>query len=152
MNVEKDSKRNTTHKTLTKAACIIGRTVKELLSQLTEAEMTQVEDDPYAVIEVLVSNLPAATLRALKEEIATERRQPIPAAIRRTVLMRDGQQCVKCKTKRSLHLHHYKPVAEGGENAVGNLVTLCANCHMAVHQGLIKVRKPKAVAMKASKE
>lgn len=145
-------KRNSTRQTLDKAARIIGRTMSELLALLTETEMTQVEDDPYAIIELAVGKLPAATLRALKEEVAAERRQPIPAAIRRTVLERDGQQCVKCKTKQSLHLHHYKPVAEGGENTVGNLITLCANCHMAVHQRLIKVKKPRSVAVKSSKK
>ena len=144
-------KRNPTDAKLRKAARIIGATFTQLLSTLDESEIAAVEDDPYDVLELALSKLPAATLRVLKAEIASERRQPIPAAMRRVVLARDKQQRVICKHKSSLHLHHYHPVAEGGVNVIGNLVTLCANCHTAVHQGLVKVKKPKSVPLQPPK-
>lgn len=126
-------------------------TFTQLLSTLDESEIEAVEDDPYDVLELALSKLPAATLRALKADVAEERRQPIPAATRRAVLARDGQQCVICCHTSSLRLHHVKPVAEGGPNAVGNLVIPCANCHTAVHQGLVKVRKPRSVPLEPSR-
>lgn len=138
---------NSPRRKLRKATRVIGDTFTQLLSTLDESEIEAVEDDPYDVLELVVSKSPAATLRALKTEIAEERRQPIPAAMRRAVLARDGQRCVICGHRGSLHLHHVKPVAEGGPNATGNLVTLCPNCHMAVHQGLVEVRKPKSVPL-----
>lgn len=134
-----------------KTARVIGTTFTQLLSALDESEIEAVEDDPYDVLELVLSKLPAATLHALKTEIADEkRRQPIPAAVKRAVRARDGHRCVICSHKESLHLHHVEPVAEGGPNATGNLVTLCANCHMAVHQGLVKVTKPKSVPLESA--
>lgn len=144
-------KRTTTATRLRKATRVIGTTFTQLLSTLDESEIEAVEDDPYDVLELVLSKLPAATLRALKTEIADEkRRQPIPAEVKRAVRARDGYRCVICDHKDSLHLHHVKPVAEGGPNATGNLVTLCANCHMAVHQGLVKVKQPKSVPLESA--
>lgn len=59
------------------------------------------------------------------------------AAIRRTVLARDGSRCVECGAATGdLHLHHLVPRAFGGTDAADNLVTLCAGCHAARHPNL----------------
>lgn len=51
-------------------------------------------------------------------------------AIRR----RDGLRCKSCgKTDRPLHVHHKRPVADGGSYWPVNLVTLCAGCHERAH-------------------
>lgn len=104
---------------------------------------------PLDIIERTIRELPVAELQAAwketREERGQERRQPIPAAVKKAVLTRDNQRCVVCGTKTSLHLHHYKHVAHGGANTTGNLVMLCANHHMAVHADVIKIKKPKRV-------
>ena len=51
------------------------------------------------------------------------------------VLKRDNFKCVICGQHSSLHIHHIMPFALGGKNTLENLVTLCANCHKAVHTG-----------------
>jgi 5-methylcytosine-specific restriction endonuclease McrA len=35
--------------------------------------------------------------------------------------------------KRRLHAHHILFRAEGGEDALWNLITLCGSCHKALH-------------------
>jgi 5-methylcytosine-specific restriction endonuclease McrA len=62
------------------------------------------------------------------------RRVPIPAAIRRHVYARDGYSCVYCGRRGRrvlLTIDHVFPVALGGTNDVGNLVTACRACNLA---------------------
>ena len=59
--------------------------------------------------------------------------------IREMVLIRDGRRCINCgisPQRESLHVHHIKPLSEGGTNQWCNLVTLCKKCHQAAHPGL----------------
>lgn len=61
------------------------------------------------------------------------RRVPIPSAVRRHVYARDGYRCVYCgRSGRSLRLtiDHVHPVAYGGTNDIGNLVTACRACNL----------------------
>lgn len=51
-------------------------------------------------------------------------------AIRRRVLRRDRGKCRKCGAPAT-EVHHVKPVAEGGSDAMRNLVALCHACHLA---------------------
>lgn len=47
-----------------------------------------------------------------------------------SVRARDGNRCVSCGREGVLlHVHHLKPLAEGGSNDPSNLVLLCAACH-----------------------
>ncbi|MCB0392644.1 MAG: HNH endonuclease, partial [Bdellovibrionales bacterium] len=39
----------------------------------------------------------------------------------------------RCNTKRWLHLHHKKPVSQGGEHSVDNLISLCPAHHELAH-------------------
>lgn len=58
----------------------------------------------------------------------------------RVVRARDGYRCVECGAekcgRRSLHLHHVKPWAGNPESRFDpdNILTLCADCHRAVHR------------------
>ncbi len=63
-------------------------------------------------------------------------RAVIPPALRRRVLERDGHRCrvAGCGSGRFLSVHHRKPRSAGGTNTPGNLVTLCASCHRAIHE------------------
>lgn len=50
--------------------------------------------------------------------------------IRKAVILRDGCKCKECgKSNCRLEVHHIKPRRLGGSNTLGNLITLCENCH-----------------------
>ena len=47
-----------------------------------------------------------------------------------------GGKCQVCNEKfksRHLDIHHIKPIAEGGSDAVSNIIALCPTCHRKVH-------------------
>lgn len=48
---------------------------------------------------------------------------------------RDGNKCAKCGSTESLQVHHKVHRSEGGTDSPDNLVTLCAACHIAAHEG-----------------
>lgn len=70
-------------------------------------------------------------------------------ARRETVVARDGYRCTNCgwpegfrARRRELHVHHVKSLADGGDNGLDNLITLCHMCHRAVdsrHHGVKKL-------------
>lgn len=50
--------------------------------------------------------------------------------IRKAVILRDGCKCMECgKSNCKLEVHHIKPKRLCGSNTLGNLITLCENCH-----------------------
>lgn len=59
--------------------------------------------------------------------------------IRNRVYQRDGYECQNCGIKggrngnAELHAHHIVPKASGGSHSEQNLVTLCKDCHNAIH-------------------
>lgn len=61
-------------------------------------------------------------------------RRNIPKGARFDVMSRDGFRCRYCgRTQASgatLHVDHVKPVAAGGGNEIGNLVTACSDCNL----------------------
>ena len=63
--------------------------------------------------------------------------QPIPPAIRRAVLRRDGGRCrvPGCRHATFVDVHHLELRANGGSNDVENLITLCSAHHRASHNG-----------------
>lgn len=58
---------------------------------------------------------------------------------RRKVIKRDGGICNECGYEAepadgvSLHVHHVKPISEGGGHSLENLITLCEDCHIETH-------------------
>jgi 5-methylcytosine-specific restriction endonuclease McrA len=48
---------------------------------------------------------------------------------------RDGYHCRFCKTTHNLTPHHIIFRSQGGSDELDNLLTLCINCHTAVHDG-----------------
>lgn len=67
----------------------------------------------------------------------------IPDDVRGTVLDRDSYMCQHCgwdhakwspSNPRHLELHHVVHHAEGGQNSVDNLITLCTRCHQKLHR------------------
>lgn len=53
--------------------------------------------------------------------------------IRDQVIERDGRQCKNCGAERNLVVHHVVPISTRGTNELGNLLTLCRQCHRAAH-------------------
>jgi 5-methylcytosine-specific restriction endonuclease McrA len=49
------------------------------------------------------------------------------------VLERDGWRCQKCGSLENLQVHHQIKRSQQGDDALANLVTLCAYCHLAEH-------------------
>lgn len=53
--------------------------------------------------------------------------------IRRQCLVRDKRICQRCGHHHpygyGLTVHHIRPRAEGGDDSMGNLVTVCRRCH-----------------------
>lgn len=54
---------------------------------------------------------------------------------RQKVLWRDKYHCQKCGDIEHLHAHHIIFRSRGGTNSVSNGVTLCEDCHDALHRG-----------------
>lgn len=65
-------------------------------------------------------------------------RSPIPANIRRRVLVEAGHRCA-IPTCRSIvvDVHHIVPWAQCHEHRYENLIALCPNCHRMAHDGTI---------------
>ncbi len=63
-------------------------------------------------------------------------RQSIPPARRRAVLIRDGHRCRAkgCTSTSFLEVHHWRARSRGGDNSLGNLITLCSSCHRYLHE------------------
>jgi 5-methylcytosine-specific restriction endonuclease McrA len=55
----------------------------------------------------------------------------------RRVLDRDGWRCQKCGSLEHLQIHHKLERSAQGNDAVANLITLCAHCHLGQHGQLV---------------
>ena len=64
------------------------------------------------------------------------------AALRRTVLDRDGWKCRRCYYRQNLDCHHIIFRSEMGEDATWNLVTLCNECHAEIHDCKLYITAP----------
>jgi len=53
--------------------------------------------------------------------------------LRNQVLRRDGWRCQFCGTMCDLEVHHKEFRSHSGADSEENLITLCAQCHAAVH-------------------
>ena len=63
--------------------------------------------------------------------------------VKEYVRCRDGYKCRKCGSKIHLEVHHIIQRKDGGTNHRDNLVTLCHDCHAALHRGEFTLQKPK---------
>ena len=53
--------------------------------------------------------------------------------LRNQVLRRDGWRCQACGTMSNLEVHHKEFRSHSGTDSDENLITLCNNCHSALH-------------------
>jgi len=65
----------------------------------------------------------------------------IPAAVKRAVSQRDGNQCTfvdaqgrRCKERQTLQFHHREPYARGGDHSPENIQMMCPLCRYR-HKG-----------------
>ena len=65
----------------------------------------------------------------------------MPAKVFHQVQLRDQGRCCytnekgqRCSSKRFLEVHHLKPVSQGGNNDLINLMLLCSGHHKALHR------------------
>ena len=76
----------------------------------------------------------------------------IPDPVRIEVLERDKYSCRSCnwspdarskadRYRNFIELHHIEHHVQGGENSVGNLISLCNVCHDDVHRGGITAKQ-----------
>lgn len=76
---------------------------------------------------------PAATRSQSKpKQDENKRSRHIPAAVRVSVLHRDGYKCIFCgRSARQVQLEvdHIVPFSKGGSNDPSNLQTLCIDCN-----------------------
>jgi 5-methylcytosine-specific restriction endonuclease McrA len=55
--------------------------------------------------------------------------------LRNHVLRRDGWRCQLCGAMSNLEVHHQELRSQSGDDSEQNLITLCAECHAALHRG-----------------
>jgi len=70
-----------------------------------------------------------------------KRSRYIPAAVRVSVLNRDGYKCVFCgRSARQIQLEvdHILPFSKGGSNDMSNLQTLCSECNKGKAARILK--------------
>jgi len=79
--------------------------------------------------------------KSLQSRKIIKSRQPLSAQQEHAVQARDQGRCTyrdingnRCTNERWLHIHHIKPVSQGGSNDPANLTTLCWVHHDLVHQ------------------
>jgi hypothetical protein len=129
-------------------------TLDEIHLRALRAFVTQLRRHKYATAEKSTGLAkPAVTVEPPPAEMDTEtpdigpRRAPdrtnthharqrgrhIPAAVKRAVFARDGQQCTyvdragrRCTETHWLEFHHLRPFARGGEHTPANLALRCA--------------------------
>jgi 5-methylcytosine-specific restriction endonuclease McrA len=49
------------------------------------------------------------------------------------ILQRDGWECQACGSLAGLEIHHIQRRSQSGDDSEGNLITLCSDCHRAMH-------------------
>lgn len=70
----------------------------------------------------------------------------VPTHLRKKVLHRDGHACVKCGATSNLEINHIHGRAEGGDDSLTNLETLCAPCHEPITAAQIARGKQRRAA------
>jgi hypothetical protein len=81
------------------------------------------------------TNSSQAASKDKSQDSKTRKRKPIPARLEHLVNLRDQGKCQKefCHDSRWTDIHHVKPVSQGGENILENLITLCRSHHQMEH-------------------
>ena len=107
------------------SSCTISSALKESTSLGAELSTNA---------EILKTNSSCAISSALKK------RKPLKADLKHKLILRDKGKCQFllpdggiCQQSRWVENHHVIPLAQGGEDALDNITTLCATHHKSVH-------------------
>lgn len=82
-------------------------------------------------------------MRDEEEEVHSRALQarPLWKRNRARTLKLDNHMCRLCTFRLCLHVHHIRRRADGGTDALENLITLCPNHHALAHAGLLSVEQ-----------
>ena len=61
---------------------------------------------------------------------------------KRLMYRRDRWHCRNCNTTQNLTPHHIIFRSQGGDDSLGNLITLCIQCHDDIHAGHLGILVP----------
>lgn len=66
-------------------------------------------------------------------------RPPIPAYLKRRILVEAGHRCAipQCRSLVGVDIHHIVPWSQCHKHEYANLIALCPNCHRMAHDGTI---------------
>lgn len=73
-----------------------------------------------------------------------KKRKDIPNEIRKQVYERSNGVCEWCNSQRATQMHHKKYRSAGGLDTGDNLIHVCVECHIKLHQHvptMIKMRE-----------
>lgn len=122
-------------------ATVIEIAVTEKLAAIEKRRYARADDDPIILSEGSAKHEPSRrTRKTLAETDTTPKTRHIPAAVRRAVRERDGDQCTfvsgngrRCTARGGLELHHDEPFAKGGAHRVETIRLVCRehNVHLA---------------------
>ena len=97
-------------------------------------------------LELDAAGAAAFSCGATAHDLASEGRTvtrggPLPAAVRRAVLLRDRCRCrvPGCARRRYVEVHHLTAQALGGEHSRRNCLVLCTTHHELLHDGKLTV-------------
>ncbi|MET0552719.1 MAG: hypothetical protein ABW221_06760 [Vicinamibacteria bacterium] len=110
------------------------RAAQDLLRHtIPDGDTAEVFDRALTVlIEALLKRKSGAAQPSKQDRPTAAEARHVPAAVRRTVWLRDGGRCAfigaggrRCNTRAFLEFHHVKPYALGGTAAAGNIALRC---------------------------
>lgn len=64
---------------------------------------------------------------------------PLNKALSTLCYIRDHWKCQHCHDRNALHPHHVIYKSQQGPDTLDNLLTLCAQCHAAHHDGFLDI-------------
>ena len=75
-------------------------------------------------------------MNQIRPKVVRLRLEPVSYEnLRQQVLRRDGWRCQSCGTLSNLQVHHKQFRSREGADSEQNLITLCSECHTAIHHG-----------------
>lgn len=51
----------------------------------------------------------------------------------------DSNRCIRCGSYEGVQVHHIIPRSKCGKHTLDNLMCLCHNCHMGIHDGKVNM-------------
>lgn len=72
----------------------------------------------------------------------------ISKKMRQDIYRRDGWRCALCDNPKGIQIHHLYPRSLGGADHPMNLITLCTECHFAIHGSAIGATPDEAKELK----